>query len=72
MAKRNRIVATYRMGADEYVQASVEADNAYPEALAVARANARELVAEMLSDALALNRGVVAEPSAEASEQDQP
>jgi hypothetical protein len=52
MAKKNRIVATYRLGADEFLQVSIEADNAYPEALAVARANARELMADLLADVM--------------------
>lgn len=56
MGKHNRIVATYKINEFEYVQASIDADNAYPEALAVARANARELVADILADVFELTR----------------
>lgn len=52
MAKHNRIVATYRLNDHEFLQVNIEADNAYPEALAVARANARELMADMLADVM--------------------
>ncbi|WP_294567587.1 hypothetical protein [uncultured Arthrobacter sp.] len=54
MGKRNRIVATYRSG-EHLFQANVDCDNAYPEALAVARANARELVCEMVADIMELD-----------------
>jgi hypothetical protein len=49
MAK-NRIIATYRIAEHEMVQVSVVADNSYPEALAVCRANTRELMADLFVD----------------------
>lgn len=63
MAK-NRTVATHRRG-DEIFQANIDADNAYPEAIAIARATARELVREMRVD-------VDAEVAAEVVEVEQP
>lgn len=56
MPKRNHITATYRINADECVQVTIDADNAYPEALATATANARQLVADILADVLELTR----------------
>ena len=52
MAKGNRITATYKLAEHEFIQISVEADNAYPESLAVARANTRELMADVLADVM--------------------
>lgn len=56
MAKHNRITATYRINENEYIQAQIDADNAYPEAVAVATANVRQLVADILADVLDLTR----------------
>lgn len=56
MAKRNRIVATYRLNDSELLQVNVDVDNAYPEAVDVACANARQLLADVLADVLELTR----------------
>ena len=56
MAKRNRIIATYRINEHEYVQASVVAASAYPDALAEARSAARGMVRDILADVLELTR----------------
>ena len=56
MAKRNRIVATYRINEAEFIQVTIDAASAYPDALAECKATARGLVRDILADVLELTR----------------
>jgi hypothetical protein len=56
MAKRTRVIATYRIHEHEVIQVQVDAASSYPDALAEARATARGLVHDLLADVLAQTR----------------
>lgn len=56
MAKKTRIVATYRIGEHEVIQAQVDASSSYPDGLSEAAATARRLVRDMYADAMAAPR----------------
>ena len=56
MAKRTRIIATYRIHEHEVIQVQVDASASYPDAIAEARATARRLVADILTDVMAQTR----------------
>ena len=56
MAKKTRIVATYRIHEHEVIQVQVDASASYPDAMAEARATARGLVHDLLADVLAQTR----------------
>ena len=64
MAKKTRIVATYRLNEHEVLQAQVDAASSYPDALSEAAATARRLVHDMLDDVMAHGRVEVAEDEA--------
>lgn len=56
MTKPTRIVATYKMAEDKYVQASISIPGNYPDAVAEAKATVVATVHDMLADVLAQTR----------------
>lgn len=56
MAKRTRIIATYRIHENEVIQVQVDASASYPDAIAEASATAKRLVHDLLADVLAQTR----------------
>ena len=56
MAKKTRIIATYRIHEHEVIQVQVDAVSTYPDALAECRATARGLVRDLLADVLSQTR----------------
>ena len=53
MGKRTRIIATYRIHEHEVIQVQVDASASYPDAIDEARATARRLVRDILTDVMA-------------------
>ena len=52
MSKRAKITGTYRLDENELIQVTVEVPNAYPDAIAEAKATVLSMLSEELADVL--------------------
>jgi hypothetical protein len=56
MSKRTKIVGTYKMNEDEFIQVSVVIDSNYPDAVAEAKATMLTGTRDMLADVIRQTR----------------